>query len=279
MSNNITDKMVKDFLGQLSQPWMKNEWLDKWEEFKSANTVEKRDWEIVSFGRVDESYETWVRYPNSDRFRSIGNGDELSVKSGWLEEDLLGENDPPTSRNTHSVKNGQIRIHSVRRLSDNSVWQIGDEIMFCGKPEKIKEFKILFDGTLMAAKVGDYLDALQMSSWQKPAPKEGRKPVCYTHNDDLNKYEGDEVWSIWPQTLTLYSTKPSILGKELDNIGRQLLHFSTLEAANEYINLNRKNYSLNDIKSVLKGNSSPDWILQKTLRYLQEGLILKGGNK
>jgi hypothetical protein len=246
--SNITDQMVKDFLGELSQPWIKKEWLDKWEQFKSSIHTEVEG-EVIK-----------VRYKGAIFFFPTGRG--------YTMEEL--------NRNGYE-------IYSVRRLSDGIVFTINDYVEFCANDAfagqtwlaRIDSIEIRKESNeLVFVLKGDSEDDIFHKFIQniRPAPKEEKKPVLFTTEDGKDVYEDDKVWYV-NGILKVYShdfivSHPSTREKDLTHYPDIYKYFSSEEAANEYVKYNRKDYSLNDIKNAWSEGRSfvgTDWLIEQLL--------------
>lgn len=117
-------------------------------ENKPSDTIQDKDWEIISFGRINEDDATWV-LSNDGLFDNV-----KSKGHGWSVDDLLNQEGC-----TYSVKSGCTRIFSVRRLSDGEVFTVGDVVYFFGSKESspIEKFAIdTFNKNHIAAYNGAY---------------------------------------------------------------------------------------------------------------------------
>lgn len=132
---------------------------------------------------------------------------------------------------------GYWQIHSVKRLSDNSVFQLGDRVKGIGFP--ITKIPLNKEGCVVP-----YLECGNQGVSLFYAQKV--KPVFFTE-DRVEIYEGDEYWFV-DSSFNAYWNE-SIEGQEKFRINK---YFSTKEAAQEYIDQNKPKYSLNDIKKVFE---------------------------
>lgn len=144
----ITDEMVKDFLKkEVFFKVSEDQVISRWEEFKATHVGEGRDWEIVAY--LDEEIVTDV--PES-----------RIIKKTNLRWNMAVVKDFP--------------IHSIRRLSDNSVFSLGNKIesvnRFIGHLGQISGFKII-NGEL-GIETENYL--LQLKEIRE-APIPEQKPV------------------------------------------------------------------------------------------------------
>lgn len=126
-------------------------------------------------------------------------------------------------------------IHSVKRLSDGSIWTIGEKTT----DGVITKFEIL-DGVLIVF--------IYDVTWFKLDLLEKAKQPLFKTEDGVDIYEGDH----W---VRVRLSDFSILGIYGDAIGT-IKTFSTKEAAEEYILMNQPCLCLNDIQHLLKDGSS-----------------------
>lgn len=135
------------------------------------------------------------------------------------------------------------KIHSVRRLSDNSTWAIGDRFRAdAGCDLTIKEFKVSEEGMEVWSNEYGYwlLNTI--------------RPMPLFITDDLKEaYVNDEVWAIRKDDWKLdgASFMASFASKSIgDNKDKNnFWYFSTKEAAEEYIINNKPCLSLMDVLS------------------------------
>lgn len=132
-------------------------------------------------------------------------------------------------------------IFSVRRISDNEVFSIGDEVIsvYCGMPLKILSFNLSDNGGLIALL---QIGVIELKYLQ-PQPK---KPL-FTTEDGVEIFEGgeyflidEEKWISLPKKAAGTFISPISIFKT----------FSTKEKAEEYIFLNKPCLSVNDLLEI-----------------------------
>lgn len=96
---------------------------------------EGRDWEIVSFSRIDESSATWVK-DDKGGFTNV-----VSDCVGFKLHELLDGD------NNYSVKSGKGKIHSVKR-SDGEAVSVGSKEYSYGRMCEILSFKVMPNGCM-----------------------------------------------------------------------------------------------------------------------------------
>lgn len=136
-------------------------------------------------------------------------------------------------------------IHSVRRLSDSSIWSVGDDT----NHGIIKSFYLLNNEMLVTCTYKIFCaSGIKFSELKKLIP------LFYTDDSPIPVavYERDEWWSVFldktekHEPFDLVKTEfplihnPNFTGKR----------FATEQAANSYILYNKKELSLNDLLSV-----------------------------
>jgi hypothetical protein len=130
------------------------------------------------------------------------------------------------------------KIYSVKRLSDGEVFTIGDDfINNFGSISKIDSIEI----------VGNTVD-LQYYSRDKYGcklsdVKKAKKPL-FTTEDGVNIFKGDKYWFVYGE-LVKEAEAYSAIYHDLPNY-----YFSTKEAAEEYVIMNKPCLSLKEIYSL-----------------------------
>lgn len=145
-----------------------------------------------------------------------------------------------------------VTIHSVKRLLDGEIFTIGDETT----KGKIQEF-IFFKTHLNVKGISKINDSFLCNI--KDITLHHKKPL-FTTEDGVNIYEGDEYWVVrtdkydilimrWTSNLTPCVLDPHIIPTDRDLYAKNgCLRFSSKEAAEEYILMNKPCLSINDIK-------------------------------
>lgn len=138
------------------------------------------------------------------------------------------------------------KIHSVKRILDGEIFTIGDktnggtikQIVLCGLEvcgEKRPNFiHIVYEHDLIGSKYPEFKDI-----------QHTKKPL-FTTEDGVDIFEGDDYYSIHTTQFNFPNGygKPTIKGTAIKGYW---ITFSTKEAAEEYVLMNKPKYSLNDI--------------------------------
>lgn len=150
-------------------------------------------------------------------------------------------------------------IHSVKRLSDGEIFTINDNTKYgCIDNFYIKNDHLL--ATTVLESNGRYLKKLEKI-----------KQLLFTTEDGVNIFEGDvsyEVKSngkIKNKPLEWFPSK-----HHLNHINNNNLNFSTKEKAEEYVLMNKKSLSVEDVLSVwsgLSGNTRESLLSQSILMF------------
>jgi len=147
-----------------------------------------------------------------------------------------------------SVKSGDIKIHSVKRLNDDEVFTIGDRC----KKGIITEFGILElhdESSMLVIEFDDKCCTTDLNSdWcSKLQP-------LFTTEDDVDVYEGDKYFRV----ISNWSTQQenTIYFGEYTYKNDGILRFSTKKAAENYIICNKPCLSFNDVWNISNNKSS-----------------------
>jgi hypothetical protein len=141
-------------------------------------------------------------------------------------------------------------IHSVRRLSDNEVFTVGDTVLHKNNVtkrwDKIEYFHIMSNGIWV--KTDEY--DVPLSYIHSKVDEAPRKPLFVTE-DKIEVYEGDSFYILNKARLKLLHHNMEDF-KFKANKGTPTpsdfeLYFSNLDAANDYILLNSKCLSVRDV--------------------------------
>lgn len=152
------------------------------------------------------------------------------------------------------------KIHSVRRLSDNEVFAVGDEVgwgAFFGFRTKILAFSIVegrlkLHYPLFEDRPVDFINATNLHKIN-PA----RTPL-FTTTDGKPMFAGETVYVVPPNKENVqFVFNPD---KAFMNMYRTYKWFSTQAAAEQWIADNKPLYSLNDILAALPDEASKEGI-------------------
>jgi len=211
-----------------------------WEIFKSDLENNPEFWEEV----IEEEYEI-LSFKNSKKnefYNRLSNGNYYyeSSDNGVSLYSMLNFG--------YCVANGYFIIHSVKRLSDGEIFTIGDKvdssIASVGKNKNLIGFKIINDRLKVKfSNLGYYPLSTIVKS----------KQPLFTTEDGVGLYENDSAYLVYDLGIPYYST----CHKD-NNYFSQLYEgikvFSTKEAAEEYMLMNKPYLSINDVKEAEKSS-------------------------
>lgn len=140
-------------------------------------------------------------------------------------------------------------IYSVKRLSDGVEFKIGDTVYTTTfkDREKISQFQI--EGTIIVA---------YTSNWGAHIKNLNKAEKLFTSEDGVDIYEGDRWYSVWIKESAKKLHKPFEISFSDSSDGAThnpdapVLRFSTKEAAEEYILMNKPCLSIMDLISLNK---------------------------
>lgn len=188
---------------------------------------EVKDYEILSF-ELKTDFISCIRYKNKwGKFPFCDNKEESwnSKENEFSEEELLSED-----RNYY-------KIHSIKRLRDNSVFSIGDETNF----GKITGFEI-HNNTI---RVQYYIKG----NWQWLSSIEKAKPVLFTTEDGVSLTKDDKWHPVCIEEGLGFIPYKITNFKWTGIPAKGFKAFSTKEAAEKYLILNKPCLSISDIES------------------------------
>lgn len=134
--------------------------------------------------------------------------------------------------------NKHTSIHSVKRLSDGEIFTVGDKYNDCD----------LKNGTIRTIAIGDngiYLNCSLLKNVQQV-----KKPL-FTTEDGVDIFEGNYWFYVKEGSAKIVKTNVFKYGGLPQN-KKPVKRFSTEEAAEEYVLLNKPQLSINDIVSMFK---------------------------
>lgn len=148
------------------------------------------------------------------------------------------------------------KIHSVKRLSDGEIFTIGDNCSY----GVITRIFITREGYCMTSTTSPYsCNILYLKHKKQP---------LFTTEDGVDIFEGDVCFSIIKSNYQ-YSGVHCWVKREWftkTSLCNDKLYFSNKEKAQEYVDLNKPKYSLNDIRNIFDS----DVLISKT--YLTQSL-------
>lgn len=225
-----------------------------WEEVKGpifgTSVMKKEEYEILSFRFI--GYETIWSLKKDGLYGA-------NTKARYtLEEMLKGKN---------SVEDGNIEIHSVKRLSDGEIFTIGDsccwesggkfrEAFKIGEFEIYKDrFYVYSDGICRECKLEDLIHV--------------KKPTILT-TDNVHLSTGDCLWYYridekYIRMTTLTETNLGLLYKNEIHV------FSSREAAENHLNKNKPKFSIQNIEDAYTWDKSAP-LYQTFINNLKEAI-------
>ena len=167
----------------------------------------------------------------------------LQKDGTFLDNPLMSQNGGGASLKW-MLNEDEYYISSVKRLSDNEVFSIGDKINFRGlygnssehKYDTIKGFEFKQDGSLGVRYHNGLVGIEKIQKY---------KEALFTTEDGVDIFEGDEVTWLYTDELKIAGTR-----KADKNMYTDLKYFSKKEKAEEHILMNKPLLSLNDLLSV-----------------------------
>lgn len=178
---------------------------------------------------------------------------------------------PATNFAIEISKPGHWNIHSVKRLSDGEIFTIGDKIVEQNELSKIEYFEIR--GEDLFLRINHQITKgsstiLIISNFKK------YKQSLFISEDGINIYDGDRIWCVSNELddlhdlYTLYEGKAATFPENSINMA---IYFSTKEAAEEYILMNKPCLSVNDvIKNFVWFKDSANESVDLTIKSLKE---------
>jgi len=208
--------------------------------------VVEKDYEILSFVSIGLD-------SNGEPSTKLSDGSHA-----WLNDDSY----PKKHSENSLLKNREYAIHSIKRLSDREVFTLGDTIDYiedpCNKKIPIDSFQI-HNGSIY---VNSHFSSSifynrELNNW-----KHVKEPLFITE-DGLDVSYGDWVFLVDSHTNDILSIR--VLSKR--NMSEDRKYFSTREAAEEHVIMNKPCLSINDVQEHLS-NYSKD--LKRQLKELAE---------
>jgi hypothetical protein len=225
-----TDELVKKFVAEKIILGNCKSAKEALEQFKEEYTKPKVEWEVESVVdyRIGKIYkhEYWE---NNHGFNGNSYGYVLQAKIPH-----------------------RYHIHSVKRLSDQEVFSIGDEVewSFCEGGHKINRFYQQIEGGML------YVDGHEPCKFNFPflGIKKATKPIpLFKSLDGKDLFIGDDVFIV----VTFDNIHQHTLKESDRGMWKDAKMFSTKEAAEGYAIMNRPHFSINDLKNII---GKRDWI-------------------
>lgn len=187
--------------------------------------IVKKDYQILSFKQNSLVKDLWTEFVHGWCRNSNG----YPVTDPYSYDDIL---------NNHLNSGVKYHIHSVKRLSDSEVFTVGDRIKYNGDDYTIKEFKIN-NNKLEIYLIGIYvpISIKQIQHIKQP---------LFTTEDGVDIFKKDRPWYVSKDKFKITGTADLIMNISF-HPSKNYLYFSTKEAAEEYILMNKPCLSAKDI--------------------------------
>lgn len=172
---------------------------------------------------------------------------ELHKNSKYACKKGTGYEGKGVSNEEYCLNSKDLKIHSIKRLSDGEIFTIGDKIQLDEDNTTYGTITALYISheqlRFYCGKLGGVLchDIDKRNNFKKV------KQPLFTTEDGVDVYEDSNVWSINKKTFQFCSKGHKGFYKGFIP-NSNYLYFSTKEKAEEYIKLNSIRYSLKDIK-------------------------------
>jgi hypothetical protein len=206
--------------------YLNKEWVEGSGDWIEVKEEPKKDYEILSVWFDKELPKVWKKQYygrfKTDKGTAIADLDSLLT--------------------TYSVKSAD--IHSVKRLSDGEVFTIGDTIILINghREHVIESFTLSSNDEIM---INNYVNGLNFY-------KHAKKPL-FTTEDGKEVFEGDDYWYVRVEPVSESKTWVSrhcLHAMHSCGKNKSLKTFSTREAADEWIILNKQCLSITDINNI-----------------------------
>lgn len=137
-------------------------------------------------------------------------------------------------------------IHSIKRLSDGVIFNVGDTVI-CNEKyiKKINCINFYQEKHLIFNFENTSDNFTTESEWDRMQPK--MEEPLFTTEDGVDIFENDTVTWLHSDNLSIANT-----GKAHKSMFLYLKYFSTREIAEQWILQNEKKYSLNDVEDAIR---------------------------
>lgn len=217
--------------------------LSNWDDFVKAQEPEK-EWEILSFKDLRGDKDTFFTLKSSKGYSFCDIED-------FVDADFDGVHLSSMLSVGECVASGHFSIHSVERLSDGEVFTIGDNT-FVGEIEKFE----IHCGTMVV--IGKEF------RWSIGAVIKNKPPLFVTE-DGVSLYNYGEPMILLSLTNWLTSKVGACEHPFKGLLGEEFKYFSTPQAANDWVVLNKPSLSPAELVSsgiINQGSPQYDKILK-----------------
>lgn len=203
-----------------------------WEE------IIEKDYKILSFRQDTQVTDLWLP-------------DKLKGEGYWSRDGYI-----TVPYTTNQILNHDMyEIYSVKRLSDGEIFTIGDNVIFNAKSGSILKGPIIqFRIDTKFGIIVDYRDNSKGvgQHWNYLNNAEKSKQPLFTTEDGVDIFEGDWYEYVHKHSWSRSCAKANKDFYEQDKYSNNSLYFSTTEKAQEYIDLHKPKYSINDLNNASK---------------------------
>jgi len=215
-----------------------------WEEIK------EKDYEIVSF-------KSTTKHPRPNEIITLDNNTyNYQIKPSDIScniEEML-----------ESLNNNYVILYSVKRLSDSEVFTVGDSVDTGGRPYKILSFetddelKIRTKNphTSWTDGLGVYLRIEDDYRTTIRNIQKVKKQPLFKTEDGVSMYTGNTVWHTNINYTNLKNCIWSSIVDQTEPFTPIKGLFSTKEAAEEYVVLNKSTLSINEVLNVFNNGTT-----------------------
>lgn len=215
-------------------------WKESESKYWSKSTKKEYDAQICNYQILTFKYLEGFTTLRDNGYYVYNNvlPEECSNGKGATLEEMLDKSEFPDAE-----------IYSVKRLSDGEIFTIGDTLVgtMSWKDGEIKIKRFVLDTINNTINI-EHCTGRTYYAFKKGGEcvKVYKKPL-FTTEDGVNIFEGGEYWFVIPRSFRvnrmINATKSSLSGGSVKR-------FSTKQLAEEYIDMNKPQFSFNQIKSV-----------------------------
>lgn len=209
-----------------------------WEEIKNKN------YEIMSFRTSTNGGETWAisRRISNGRFL-VEHVDENDLPLSGTDNDGMGATEEDMW-STYNAAEEAIEIHSVKRLSDGEIFTVGDVVEY-KVSEKISYKEIVTIKKFHEEKDNIFISSTTSTRWcfLNEQVKNLKRKHLFTTEDGVDIFTGDKYYKVSDDFNTCYTYKATKYKHDFERRS-----FSSIEAAEEFIIMNKPCLCINDIK-------------------------------
>ncbi len=230
-----------------------------------TKTEIKPDYEILNFKQNSGITDLWTYFENQGWARN--NKGKIQTKPYKSLNDIL---------NNHLNGGIEYNINSVRRISDNTVFTIGDNVQIGWSKSKHIIRSITVDNRFPINNEHSLSFCINTTVGYKLNELKKIKQPLFTTEDGVDIYEGDKIYSIESSLNEINEKiagiyKHSTHNHPVEHWYNDDKYFSTKDAAKQYILMNKPCLSIKEIAPIIgKVNDSKFIDLDKLTDKLQK---------